>query len=103
MQSPKITALRMIEGSQLSVTPQLSAEPPPSCTAAPLRGPATTPTKRGLPDRLQPRQVAGEGVRTSTVHPGRAGKKKVVETGTDEKKKGIQKMISDVDPAAGSW
>ena len=32
MQSPKITALRGIEGSHLSVTPQLSAEPPPSCT-----------------------------------------------------------------------
>ena len=32
VQDPKVTALRIIEGSHLSVTPQLSAEPPPSCT-----------------------------------------------------------------------
>ena len=62
MRSPKITSLEThIEGSHLSVTPQLSAEPP-SSTAAPLRGPATNPT-RGLPDRLQPRRAEGEGGR----------------------------------------
>ena len=64
VQSPRITALETPEGSQSSATPQLSAEPPPSCTAAPLRGPATTP-RRGLPDRLQPRRAEGEGGRES--------------------------------------
>ncbi len=100
VQSPKITALRGIEGSHLSVTPQLSAEPPPSCTGpgggtlgssevevvvegdkeacrltAGGRRPWTS-SGRGLPDRLQPRQVEGEGGSAGAPQLSRGGERR---------------------------
>ena len=49
MRSPKITALDThVEGSHLSVTPQLSAEPPPSCTASRRSGGRHEPLGQGV-------------------------------------------------------